>query len=207
MGKDMSSVDRPMGLQLWGECLRQTLYAVQTAPVIHVYHGDLVVHGGTSLVTRFGTMPIIIDAVVPDGTANTQKILGAVTAVFDEDMNPVKYIAATEAGDSTVAGYIMVADHPDQLFLMQEDGETNAITLSETGQNADIISVTICAGNTGTGISTQEINSDSAGATAALDVRLLYPHPDDTAEDDTNHYCRWVVVINVPFYDAFHAGA
>ena len=206
MGKDMSSVDSPMGFQVFGPCLRQRLYAVQTAPTINVFHNDLVLHGGTAVATSYGTLPIIEDGAVPDGVADTQKILGVVTSIFDENMLPVNYIAATEAGDSTVAGYVMVADHPDQLFLAQEDGTTNAIDLVDIGQNADVVSATLCAGDTDTGISTQEIASDTVGATAALDVKLHYPHPDDTVGDDTNCHCRWVCSINTHFYDSFNAG-
>lgn len=207
MGKDMSSVDAPTGFQIWGELLRQNLYAVQTAPVIGVYHGDIVIHGGEALATKYGTRVIIVDAAVPDGVADTQKILGAVTAIFDENMDPVKYIAATETGDSTVAGYIMVADHPLQEFIAQEDGTTNAIDLADVGQNADVVSVALCAGTAASGLSTQEIASDTVGATAALDVRILYPHPDDTVGDDTDCHARWIVQINTHYNDAFHVGA
>jgi len=207
MGIDMSSVDNPNGFQIWGELLRQNLYAVQTQPVINVFHNDMVIHGGTALATKFGVRVIIEDSVIPDGTADTQKILGAVTAVFDEDMNPVKYIAAAATGDDVVAGYIMVADHPLQEFLIQENGTTNAIDLADIGQNCDIVSVAICAGTAATGISTQELASDLVSANAALDVKILYPHPDDTVEDDTDCHARWIVQINTHYNDSFHAGA
>jgi len=207
MALDQSSVDSPMGFQVYGECLRERLYAVQTAPVIGVYHGDIVLHGGTALATKFGALPIIEDGAVPDGTANTQKILGAVTAIFDENMLPVKRIVPTTVGDAAVAGYVLVADHPNQLFIAQEDGVTNAIDLDEMGLNADIISVALCAGDAYTGRSKQMIDSDTAAATAALDVKLHFPHPDDTADVDATPYVRWVCQINTHFYDSFNAGA
>jgi|GEM_PF-5837066 len=206
MGMDMASVDNPMGFQVWGECLRARLYAVTTAPTINVYHNDIVMHGGAALATKYGTMTIIEDGAVPDGVANTQKLLGSVIAVFDENMDPVKYIAATETGDGTVAGYVMVADHPDQQFVAQEDGTTAAIDLADVGQNADIVSVALCAGTAATGISKQEIASDTVSATAALDIKLHYPHPDDTVGNDTNCHCRWICSINTHFYDGFNAG-
>lgn len=206
MGKDMSSVDNPMGFQPYGPVLRQRLYAVTTAPTIHIYHGDMIRHGGAALATKFGTMVIVEDGTVLDGASNTQKILGAVTQCFDEDMDPVMYIAALEAGDSTVAGYVMIADHPDQLYIAQEDGTTEAIDLADVGENCDIVSVTISAGTAATGLSTQELASDTVAAAAALDMKLHYPHPDDTVGDDTNCHCRWICSVNVPFYDVFHAG-
>jgi len=207
MGKDMSSVDAPMGFQVWGELLRANLYAVNTAPTIGVYHNDLVLHGGTAVATRFGTKVIIEDGAVPDGVANTQKLLGVVIAIFDENMDPVKRIIPATAGDGTVAGFVLVADHPEQLFVAQEDGTTAAIDLADVGENADIVSVALCAGDANTGISKQEIASNTVHATAALDVKILFPHPDDTVGDDTNCHARWIVSINTHFFDKFHVGA
>ena len=206
MGKDMASTDAPFGFAVYGECLRERLYAVQTEPVIGFYVGDCVMHGGTALATAFGTLPILEDGAVVDGVANTQKLVGVVTACFDEHMDPVKYIAATEAGDGTVAGFVLVADHPDQLFLVQEDGGGNAIDLSEVGFNIDILSATNNEGNANTGLSTQQIDSTTAGANEELDVKLHFPHPDDTVGNDTNCYARWIVSINTHFYDSFNAG-
>jgi hypothetical protein len=207
MGKDMSSVDAPFGFQPWGPVLRQRLYAVQTAPVIHVYHGDIVVHGGEALATKYGVLPIIIDAVIPDGTASTNKICGVVLSCFDENMDPLNYIAATRVGDGAVAGYIMVADHPRQEYLIQEDGGGNAIDLNEVGLCCNVISGAICLGNPYTGVSLQQLDSTSAAATATLDCLLHRPHPDDTADTDTTPYCRWIVTINVQLENGFSAGA
>jgi len=207
MGLDMASTDRRMGFQIYGELLRQTMYAVNTAPTINIYHGDIVRHGGTAVTTKFGTMPIIEDGAVPDGAGNGPYLLGAVTAIYDENMDPVSYIAATEAGDSTVAGYIMVADHPDQRFIAQEDGGGNAIDLNEVGLNADILSVALCAGDSNTGLSRQEIDSSTAATTAALDLRLHFPHLDDTVANDTNCNARWVVSINAHYYGRNALGA
>ena len=206
MSTDMSSVDYPSGFSIWGECIRQSMYAVETEPVINVYHGDMVIGGGAMLQTAHGAMTIIVDDAVPDGVAATEQVLGVVTAVFDKDMNPVKYIAATEAGDSTVAGYIMVADDPHQRYIIQEDGTTAAIDLADAGMTVDVVSVALCAGTAASGISTQEIASDTVDNTAAHDLLLHFPHPDDTVANDTNCHARWIVSINTSFYGTFHDG-
>ena len=204
MGKDMSSVDAPFGFEPYGPVLRQQIYAVNTAPTINIYHNDLVRAGGAVVSTpHHGYLMIIEDGAVPDGEA---AILGSVQAIFDEDMKPVNYIAAAEAGNGTIAGYVMVADHPSQLFLAQEDGDTNAIDLAEGSMNADIVSVALCAGDSNTGISKQEIDSTSAATTAALQVKLIAVHPDDTPADDTNCHARWICAINEHFYDGTIAG-
>lgn len=199
----MSNIDRPFGFQPYGPVLRAQLYAVNTAPTINVYHNDLVRAGGSFVSTPSGYLLMIEDGSVPDGEAN---ILGSVLAVFDEKFDPVSYIAAGETGNGTIAGYVMVADHPDQLFIAQEDADSNAIDLAEGGMNADIVSVALCAGDTTTGISKQEIDSSSAAVTAALNVKLLHPHFADTPAVDSDVGCRYVVLINEHHYKAAVAG-
>lgn len=203
MGRDFSSVDAAFGFQPYDSVLRSNLYAVATAPTINIYHNDIVVHGGTGVSTPIGYLPIIEGGSVPDSDA---QILGTVIGIFDEDMVPVKYIAAAEAGNSTIAGYVLVADHPDQMFIAQEDGEANAIDLAEMGNNIDLIAPTLCAGNSNTGIGKMELDSSSAATTEALQFRLIKPFEDDTPADDTNHYARWIVIANEHFYRATQGG-
>jgi hypothetical protein len=197
MGKDFSSVDAAFGFQPYGNILRAQLYAVPTAPTVYIFHNDIVVHGGSSVSTPIGYLPIIEDGSVPD---SDPFILGSVLEVFDEDMVPVKYITIGEVGNGTIAGYVLVADDPNQLFIAQEDGETNAIDLAEAGNNCDLIAGTLCAGNTNTGIGKMELDSDSAKADATAQFKLIRPHEDDTPADDTNHYARWIVQVNEHFY-------
>lgn len=204
MGVDMSPYDAPFGFVPYGAVLRVQRYAVNTAPTINVCVGDLVVAGGAIVSTPKGYLGDIADAAVPDGAA---ALLGSVVAIEDEDGAPLSYIAATRAGNGTIAGYVMVADHPSQLFLAQEDGGTNAIDLAEGQMNADIICAALCApGDTTYPRSTQQIDSDTAATTAALQVKLIRPHEDDTPANDTNCYCRWVCTINEHFYDGTIAG-
>ena len=195
MGTDFSSIDASFGFQPYGNVLRAQLYAVATAPTIAIYTNDIVIHGGTGASTPIGYLPIIEDAQAADSYAF---ILGSVLECFDENMMPVSYIAALEAGNSTIAGYVLVADHPNQLFIAQEDGGANAITASEMGFNIDLISTN--AGNTYTGIGGQELDSDSAGAAAALQFKLIRPHEDDTIDVDATPYNRWIVQVNEHFY-------
>ena len=200
----MANTDRPAGFVPYGPVLRQGLYAVNTAPTINICVGDIVVSGGAIVTTPKGFLQDVLDAAVPASAAAN---LGAVLSVMDSDGDTVKYLAPSTAGNSTIAGYIIVADHPDQRFIAQEDGATNAIDLSEGGQNADIICATLCAPNTVTGLSTQEIDSDSAGTSAGLVLKLLHPHINDTPADDSDVGCRWVVQINEHYYGDTMAGS
>lgn len=193
----MTGNDAAFGFLPYGPVLRQRMYAVQTAPTINVYLNDIVAHGGTSVATqKMGSLPIIADDAVPDGSG-AGNLLGSVTAIFDENMKPVKRIVATEAGDDTVAGYVMVADHPQQLFVVQEDSDSNAIEAAEMGYNVDIKSQALCAGTAATGRSLMELGSTTAANTATLDCKLHSAHPADTVASD---YCRYIVSINAHFF-------
>jgi hypothetical protein len=128
-------------------------------------------------------------------------------------MDPCKYIAAAEVGNGTIAGYVLVADHPDQQFVAREDFATNAIDLVEGSMNCDIVSVALCAGNTKTGISTQLLDSDTAATTAALQFKIFQPHPADTAlvADDTpgdsgDEGARYIGQFNEHYYGDTIAG-
>lgn len=206
----MANTDWAFGFEPYGELLRARLYCVITAPTINVMLGDLVVAGGVFTLTPHGYMQAIEDGAVPDGNPG---ILGSVTAIFDENMDPIRYIAAARVGNSTIAGYVLVADHPDQQFVAREDFDTNAIALAEGSMNANIVSVALCAGNTSTGRSRQMIDSDSTSNTAALQVKLYAPHPNDTdlVADDTpgssgDEGCRYICQVNEHYYGDTIAG-
>ena len=196
MGLDMSQVDNATGFQPYGELLRAQFYVVQTNPTIAFFHGDMVhftTGGGAAILSPvMGYMPKVADDAV---LAADDQLIGAVVGCFDEKMNPVKYIAISEAGDGVIAGHLLIADHPQQLFVAQEDADGNAITVAEGQCNAEVFPPTTNNGNTSTGISKQEIDSDSAANTATLHLRLMRPHPDDVAAVDGKH-CRYICMIN-----------
>ena len=200
MGKDMSQYDNATGFQPYGELLRAQYYVVQTNPTIAFSVGDMVHYttgGGAAIVSPvMGYMPKVADDAV---LAAGDFLIGAVLACFDEKMDPVKYIAVSEAGDATIAGHLLIADHPQQLFVAQEDAADNAITVAEGQCNAEVYPPAANAGNTSTGISKMEIDSSSAANTSTLMLRLLRPHPDDVAAVD-GKWCRYICMINTHAY-------
>lgn len=183
----MSNQDAAFGLRVWGECKGARLYGIATSYGTAVYIGSLMKHDGTSYATTFGGG---IPGCAVEETGAAGSLLGGVIALFDSDMDPVNYIAASTAGDGTVAGYALIADHPDQEFLMQEDGDTTPIAAASIGLNANCIGT---GGNTTTGVATSEIDSTTVNTTATLAVKILSSHPDDTIG---SAYCRFIVKIN-----------
>lgn len=205
----MANNDTPRGFTPWGILKRARLYAVPTAPTINICVGDIVANDNSAVVsTHLGLGPAVYDAAVLSSTpGDEQMILGVVLACFDENMNPYAnaacgYIAAGEAGDSTVAGYVLVADDPTQEFMGQLDGE---ITDANINLNHSITSATLCAPNTYTGRSTQEIASSSPNTTATIPLRLHgQSHPLEDSHASAG--CRMIVSIN-PDCHYFATGA
>ena len=199
MSRDMATVDNAQGLVPYDNILRASYYVVETQPVLNFFHNSPVhmAGGGTAILTpHMGYRPAVADDNI---IASGESLLGSVLATFDENMNPIKYMAATRVGNATIAGYLLVADHPQQRWVIQEDADGNAIDLTEGVSNVDLIAGTINAGNTVTGVSTCELNSDTAAETYSLMMRIIHPHEDDTPANDA-YWCRYVVMANVHMY-------
>ena len=204
----MANIDAPFGFRPWGEVLRARLYPVITAPTINIATGDIVaaaLEGVTS--AKLGSAIAVNDGeIIPATTGDAFLLIGSVLECFDEDMNPLAnassgYIAAARAGDATVAGYVLVADHPDQQYVAQADA---AVTVASLDLNYEITSVALSAPNSITGISTQEIGVSGADVTVTIPLRLYgqaYPAQDSYAAAG----CRWVCQIN-PLCHLYGAG-
>lgn len=187
---DMSSTDAAFGFMPYGNLLSANWYAIITNYGTAMYVGHACEIGGTAITTaRRGT----IQNVQTEETGAAGSILGAVLAFEDSDGVPVSYIAASTTGDSVVAGYALVADHPLQRYLVQEDGDTSSIVVANIGLNVEGIGT---GGSTTTGISTMEIDSSSVNTTATFAWKLLGVHPDDTisAAGAAGNYARFIVM-------------
>ena len=183
----MANTDYAFGFIPFDNVLRTGLYCVITNPTIGIYKNDIVAADIVSgaILTPFGYMAPIEDSSQAD--ANT-KLLGSVLSCFDEDMNPVNYIEAARTPGGTIAGYVMVADHPMQRFIVQANSN---IGVDALGNHADVAGV---AGDTGTGISKAGIGAEIVGQGNML---IIAPHLED---DATAADCRWIVQISEHYY-------
>jgi hypothetical protein len=186
----MANVDSPFGFVPFGKLLSADWYPVATAYGTAIFVGDWVEVTNTGLACKvFGgdtRMGVEIDVT---GAAGDE--LGAVLAVLDSNGDPLSYLPASTTGDGVVAGYVLVADHPMQEFLVQEDGDTTPIAAASVGLNVAMISTH--TGNTTNGRSRQEIDSNTVKTTNTLALRILRSYKDDTVG---SAYCRWVVMPN-----------
>lgn len=198
----MANTDNPHGFSIHGECLHVGYYAVPTAPTINVCLGDLVIEDVTNIVSKkLGQGIAIYDAaVLPATTGDDRLVLGSVIGVFDHNMDPVLYLAPGAVGDGTVAGYVAVADDPNQQFEAQVDGE---ITDANFELNYEVLSATLSAPDTRTKLSTQEIYTTGPNVTSTIPIRLVRQL---TANDShAAAGCRIVCQIN-PLCHRYGAG-
>jgi hypothetical protein len=192
----MANLDNPHGFNIFGPCLRVTYYQVPTAPTIAFYHGDMV-QADTTIAAVSGKLgagiQILDSAVISTTAGDTLHLLGAVVGVYDEDMFPINYMAVGRVGDGTVAGYLAVADDPNQLFEAQGDG---AFVLADMDLNYEITVPALNAGNTSTGVSKQEIAATAGNAVTATIPLKLHGQAYPQADVYSSAGCRMIVSIN-----------
>lgn len=94
---------------------------------------------------------------------------------------------------ASTAGYILVADDPDLLFEIQEDGVGGAMGVNAIGRNADLVSGT---GSTVTAQSGWMLDSSTLQTTNSLQLRI-----EDSVRradnDPSLTLAKWLVSINL----------
>lgn len=71
---------------------------------------------------------------------------------------------------ASTAMYVLVNDDPNTVYMIQEDSDSATLAVTDIGLNANFI---IGTGNTTTGVSAVELDSNTAATTATLDCRIL----------------------------------
>jgi hypothetical protein len=170
----MANANVSNGFRTWGVTMRAQMYAVQTAPTINISVGDLVAQDtvGGLITAKFGVLSMVYDAAVLSSTPGDEfLLLGTVLACFDKNMDPLSYIPAATVGDGTVAGYVLVADHPEQLFVANVDA---ALVMTDLELNYAFSGEALYAPNSSTYISKQYITVTGANTTNTIPLQLLY---------------------------------
>ena len=102
------------------------------------------------------------------------------------DSTPIYRAASTEA-------YVLIADDPELLFEIQEDGVGGAMGVGAASRNADLASGT---GSTATGNSGFELDSSTLATTNTLQLRVRAPVR-RVDNDPTLTNAKWLVHINL----------
>jgi len=177
----MANVNWPRGLRPYRDILRRTEYTLASGLAQDLFIGDPVAPTGTGRNVTIATA----------GTTNP--ILGAILAVYDLDKVPLQYWNSGHTG----VGYVVVADHPDQWFVIEDNGTSYGI--NGANGNVNLVSGT---GSTVYYLSGWELNgANTPGATAGDQIRLI--RPVDTVDNDiTLANADWIVKINNHYLNA-----
>ena len=155
--------------------------------------------------TGDGNNLFIGDVVARSGSGSTEGIPGIVRhtagAGSSAGDGPVGVIVGFENLTSdnlsrtyrpaSTAMYVLVETGTDVLYAVQEDSDGGAISVDSIGLNANIIFGT---GNTLTGTSAVELDSNTAAVTATLDCRIhgVLQSPDN----EVGANAIWLVTLN-----------
>lgn len=166
-------------------------YAHDSGDSTALYVGDPVVLAGSADADGY---PTVIRATV--GTAvTTDYITGVVVGLV-----PYEPIPSNRYGPGSVSYRLLVADDPDQLFLVKADA---AIAVTNVGQTCQIASG---SGNTYTGLSGFVLDASEA-ANTATDQVLIMGFPEGRPDNEINATGVDVIVkINMHSYRAGSAG-
>jgi hypothetical protein len=163
----LPNVDFPHGFQPVGR--------TQAGGSIEIEYFNKVVGHGTAVFPGDLVAQVADGSIQPGGTPGTTVYTGV----------------ALNYGAASTATRHVVAAQPDAIFEAQDDDGTTGIVAADMGANANAI---FGAGDTVRRISGHEIDQDTAGTTATLDLKLLRLHK--AIENDFGPHARIEVLIN-----------
>jgi hypothetical protein len=145
------------------------------------------------------------DGIVVQGDAvtNTEdtSLLGVAVGFLVDNAAPLTTKPFLDVSEYTLDNaYVMVADDPDQEYVIEEDTGSTALTQSGAG-NAYYGAYDAASGNTTTGWSTLRLDR-STGTTTTSGVfiawRPSYGINSDGTPNAVGNYCKWIVTIANP---------
>jgi hypothetical protein len=172
----MSNANLALGLvpvnMPYGNVRSRLYYCDGTQNTLNIFIGDAV---------RLDTTGTVLRAT--SGAGNY--VMGAVVGVYDSNKSPIAYLT------SSTAGYVLVADDPNQQFLIQEDGDSSDLSTADIGGNVDLITA---AGSTFRNRSGDQI--DSSSVTTSTNAQLRIIDMQRVSGNAAGDYCKWIVKIN-----------
>lgn len=157
--------------------------------------------------SSYGSNLFIGDPVVPTGTSDANGIPNVTLATAGGGAFLIGCIVGiVQAGEPIIAvtrdlpvyhtastqQYVLVADDPELMFRMQEDGLGGAMGVNASMGNVDLIAGT---GSTVTGLSGWLLDSSTVNTTSTLQMRLLWPMR-SSDNDPTLIASKWLARIN-----------
>ena len=194
----MANDNYPRGLFPYGKILHKAYYRVNTAqdiflgePVTLLSTGYVV--AGSAQTGMVALLGVAVGFAGParSGLATNDPFLDA------SDCAPLD--ASLPAGDR----YVLIADDPQQEYVIQADTGGSALTVADAGGACDLLyrgaTGTVRAGDSSTGWANLELDRSAIVATTASCVQVLRLHDvvnsDGSENSASNNYEKWVVRI------------
>ncbi len=112
-------------------------------------------------------------------------ITGVIVAIEPNATRTTKHLASADTG------YVLVADHPMQEFLVQDNGGASGLIITQIGQHID--SVTAIDADTTTGRSKYELDTEAV----ATDNTWVLVRKNDMPDNAVGANCDWIVKPNL----------
>lgn len=194
----MANLDNPNGLipvgcmsgADWHGKLRDVCFLASDETATFI--GDLVKLTGTG--SADGLFPAVAQAAAGDRTVG---VLVSLTPDFTSESS----LSAANYRLADTLRYGKVAWGSDVLYTAQEDSVGGAMAVTAIGGNVEFI---VAAGNTVTGLSGMELDSNTVNTSDTLTLRVH--KVDNTLGNALGTNCRWVVSINLD-QDTYLTGA
>lgn len=174
----LTAIGTLSGADYHGKLRRVTFASGDTTAA---FVGDLVKLTGT--VDATGKKPVVTQSAA--GDASIGVIAQFIPTFSDEGTLTTNYRAASTAMDA------LIYWGQDVLYTIQEDSVGNDIEITEAGLNCNVI---VGSGDTVTGMSGMELDSNTAANTSTLNLRLH--HVFDAPDNALGTNAKWVVSIN-----------
>ena len=175
------------------------VYVILAADTNAYAIGDPVMLAGTGnaagtaanvVLATAGSTNLVLGAIVGVGGPTFGAAVGAASPSFETTIIP-----ATKTRDY----FVLVADDPNLVFEIQEDGVGGQLAVTNIGQNCSLVS----GANNGF-VSGWMLDSSTAATTTALQCKIIGLAP--RANNALGAYSKWLVRINNHAFSAATAG-
>ena len=164
-------------------------YPIVDGETDNMFTGDFMMREDSGYVTRLNGA----DGISPTTTDDTTVTIGVAVGFRYVDANGTPTWSAMYTGNaSNTKAFAMVADDPQQLFMVEADGAGASTDQADMGMNVPAIAFAAASANTTSGLSGMQIDSSAAAVTAALGLRLIA-----IVQDGANEYRSGTQTSNV----------
>ena len=192
----MANTSRQTGLRPINPVIRANTYKHATGSAIYMYQPAALLNTG-----------LAGQALVDSTSAGGQALLGSVIGFLGGDWSPASnaysgYLPANPAASQVdVNGNVnvLIADSPEQLFVIEEDTGGSALTLAAVGAGGvmGVQGSATASGSTISGVSFAVLDRSlvvggACGSNQTLQLIKLWDKPDNAYGD----YAKWIVRIN-----------